>query len=105
MVERHLNVIELKGFSAAVMEILLNSIYGESVTVTSDNVQDILPAASLLQLNGTGLIFFISFVELNLYFDIYQIFKNNVLSSSLVILNQQIVWAFIVLLIYIIVHN
>jgi kelch-like protein 12 len=55
MVERHMNVIELKGFSASVMEILLNSIYGEPVTVTSDNVQDILPAASLLQLNGTGL--------------------------------------------------
>jgi kelch-like protein 12 len=55
MVERHMNVIELKGFSASVMEILLNSIYGETVTVTSDNVQDILPAASLLQLNGTGL--------------------------------------------------
>lgn len=55
MVERHMNVIELKGFSASVMEILLNSIYGESVAVTSDNVQDILPAASLLQLNGTGL--------------------------------------------------
>jgi hypothetical protein len=49
-----MNVIELKGFSASVMEILLNSIYGEPVTVTSDNVQDILPAASLLQLNGTG---------------------------------------------------
>lgn len=57
MVERHMNVIELKGFSAAVMEILLNSIYGETVTVTSDNVQDILPAASLLQLNGTGTLF------------------------------------------------
>jgi kelch-like protein 12 len=59
MVERHMNVIELKGFSASVMEILLNSIYGESVTVTSDNVQDILPAASLLQLNGTGLFYFL----------------------------------------------
>ena len=58
MVERSMNVIELKGFSASVMEILLNSIYGEPVTVTSDNVQDILPAASLLQLNGTGLYFF-----------------------------------------------
>lgn len=63
MVERHMNVIELKGFSASVMEILLNSIYGESVTVTSDNVQDILPAASLLQLNGTGT----SFICLHLF--------------------------------------
>lgn len=36
------------------MEVLLNSIYGEAVTVNSDNVQDILPAASLLQLNATG---------------------------------------------------
>ncbi len=61
MVERNMNVIELKGFSASVMEILLNSIYGESVTVTSDNVQDILPAASLLQLNGTGL-FLVAFI-------------------------------------------
>ncbi|CAF4517649.1 unnamed protein product, partial [Rotaria socialis] len=55
MVERHMNIIELKGFNASVMEILLNSIYGESVTVTNDNVQDILPAASLLQLNGTDI--------------------------------------------------
>ncbi|CAF1128930.1 unnamed protein product [Rotaria sp. Silwood1] len=55
MVERHMNVIELKGFSASVMEILLNSIYGEPVIVTNDNVQDILPAASLLQLNGTDI--------------------------------------------------
>ncbi|CAF1639779.1 unnamed protein product, partial [Adineta ricciae] len=55
MVERNMNVIELKGFSASVMEILLDSIYGESATVTRDNVQDILPAASLLQLNGTDI--------------------------------------------------
>ena len=65
MVERNMNVIELKGFSATVMEILLNSIYGETVTVTSDNVQDILPAASLLQLNGTGS--FLLFVVINSY--------------------------------------
>jgi hypothetical protein len=69
MVERHMNVIELKGFSATVMEILLSSIYGEPVTVTSDNVQDILPAASLLQLNGTGL--FLIFFMLIFYLDIF----------------------------------
>ena len=57
MAERHMNVIELKGFSASVMEVLLCSIYGEAVTVNSDNVQDILPAASLLQLNATGSLF------------------------------------------------
>jgi hypothetical protein len=98
-----MNVIELKGFSASVMEVLLNSIYGESVTVTSDNVQDILPAASLLQLNGTGL--FLIFDVFIIHLDIFQIFKSNVLSFSLVISSQRIVWAFIVLLIYIIVHN
>lgn len=54
MAERNMNVIELKGFSASVMEILLNSIYGEPLILTNDNVQDILPAASLLQLNATG---------------------------------------------------
>ncbi len=69
MVERHMNVIELKGFSASVMEVLLNSIYGESVTVTSDNVQDILPAASLLQLNGTGL--FLIFDVFIIHLDIF----------------------------------
>jgi kelch-like protein 12 len=68
MVERHMNVIELKGFSASVMEILLNSIYGESVTVTSDNVQDILPAASLLQLNATGSFLFFVVVLIFLLF-------------------------------------
>jgi len=104
MVERHMNVIELKGFSASVMDILLNSIYGESVTVTSDNVQDILPAASLLQLNGTGL-FLLVFTIFTSYLDISQIFNDNVLFFLLVISNRRIVWAFIVLLIYIIVHN
>jgi hypothetical protein len=64
-----MNVIELKGFSASVMEVLLNSIYGESVTVTSDNVQDILPAASLLQLNGTGL--FLIFDVFIIHLDIF----------------------------------
>jgi len=104
MVERHMNVIELKGFSASVMEILLNSIYGESVAVTSDNVQDILPAASLLQLNGTGL-FLLVFTIFTSYLDISQIFNDNVLFFLLVISSRRIVWAFIVLLIYIIVHN
>ena len=66
----NMNVIELKGFSASVMEILLNSIYGEPVTVTSDNVQDILPAASLLQLNGTGWLF-ISFNYYNILFSFF----------------------------------
>jgi len=99
-----MNVIELKGFSASVMDILLNSIYGESVTVTSDNVQDILPAASLLQLNGTGL-FLLVFTIFTSYLDISQIFNDNVLFFLLVISNRRIVWAFIVLLIYIIVHN
>ena len=60
MAERHMKVVELKGFSASVMESLLNSIYGEPVTVTNDNVQDILPAACLLQLNGTGLFLLLS---------------------------------------------
>ena len=103
MVERHMNVIELKGFSAAVMEILLNSIYGEPVTVTSDNVQDILPAASLLQLNGTG--WFLTLTCCRYLYACFQIFNDNVLSFLLVILNQQTVWVFIALLIYTIVHN
>jgi hypothetical protein len=103
MVERSMNVIELKGFSASVMEILLNSIYGEPVTVTSDNVQDILPAASLLQLNGTGSFLFLSFSSI---FNVcFQIFNDNVLSFLLVILSRQIVWVFIVLLIYTTVYN
>ncbi|CAF0817955.1 unnamed protein product [Didymodactylos carnosus] len=51
MLERHMPVVEIKGLTASVMEAILNSIYAEQVPLTNENVQDILPAASLLQLN------------------------------------------------------
>ena len=45
-------IIEIKGLSADTMEILLDFIYTEKVKVSVDNVQALLPAACLLQLNG-----------------------------------------------------
>jgi len=50
MLERELDVIELKGLSAQTMQTLLECIYTERIVFTNDNVQEILSAASLLQL-------------------------------------------------------
>ena len=44
--------IEIKGLSADTMDILLDFIYTEKVKVSVENVQALLPAACLLQLNG-----------------------------------------------------
>lgn len=52
MKEKDLPVIELQGLNTKTMEILLDCIYSEKVSFTTENVQEILPAAALLQLNG-----------------------------------------------------
>jgi len=52
MKEKDLQVIELQGFTSKTMEILLDCIYSEKVGFTIENVQEILPAAALLQLTG-----------------------------------------------------
>jgi hypothetical protein len=52
MKEKDLQVIELQGLSSKTMEILLDCIYSEKVSFTIENVQEILPAAALLQLTG-----------------------------------------------------
>ena len=44
--------IEIKGLSADTMDILLDFIYTEKVQVSVENVQALLPATCLLQLNG-----------------------------------------------------
>lgn len=46
------SVVELRGLKAATMEVLLEFIYTEQVEVTVENVQELLPAACLLQLKG-----------------------------------------------------
>lgn len=51
MKEKGEHVIELQGLSAKTMSILLDFIYSEQFMFTIDNVQEILPAAALLQLN------------------------------------------------------
>ena len=53
MKEKELPVVELKGLSARTMEILLDCMYSGKVSFTSENVQELLPAAALLQLKGT----------------------------------------------------
>ena len=58
MKEKDLEIIELKGLSAHTMELILNCIYTDQVVFTTENVLEILPAASLLQLSGNYLLFF-----------------------------------------------
>lgn len=45
--------VDIQGLTAATMEILLDFVYTETVHVTVENVQELLPAACLLQLKGT----------------------------------------------------
>nr|XP_039269607.1 kelch-like protein 12 [Styela clava] len=52
MREKDQSVVEIKGMSSNTVIILLNFVYTESVKVTTNNVQDLLPAACLLQLKG-----------------------------------------------------
>ena len=46
------STIELQGLNARTMEVLLDFIYTETVEVTVENVQELLPSACLLQLSG-----------------------------------------------------
>lgn len=52
MCEKRESTIHIQGISAAVMQILLDFIYTETVNVNVGNVQELLPAACLLQLTG-----------------------------------------------------
>ncbi|XP_041460015.1 kelch-like protein 12 isoform X2 [Lytechinus variegatus] len=52
MSESSQSVVELRGLKATTMEVLLEFIYTEQVDVTVENVQELLPAACLLQLKG-----------------------------------------------------
>lgn len=47
--------VDIQGLTAGTMEILLDFVYTETVLVTVENVQELLPAACLLQLKGTVL--------------------------------------------------
>lgn len=44
--------MDIQGLTASTMEILLDFVYTETVLVTVENVQELLPAACLLQLKG-----------------------------------------------------
>jgi len=52
MSEKDKQVIEIHEISAQVMEVLLDFVYTETVNVSVENVQELLPAACLLQLTG-----------------------------------------------------
>ena len=52
MSEQDKSTIDLHGVSASVMEVLLDFVYTETVDVSVENVQELLPAACLLQLTG-----------------------------------------------------
>lgn len=46
--------MDIQGLTASTMEILLDFVYTETVHVTVENVQELLPAACLLQLKGNA---------------------------------------------------
>jgi len=48
------SVIELHDIPGNVIEVLLDFVYTETVNVSVENVQELLPAACLLQLTGTN---------------------------------------------------
>jgi len=52
MCEMEKSVVELHDISASIMEVLLDFVYTETVNVSVENVQELLPAACLLQLTG-----------------------------------------------------
>ncbi|XP_032225329.2 kelch-like protein 12 isoform X1 [Nematostella vectensis] len=52
MLESQKGVIELQGLASDTMEVLLDFVYTETVKVSVENVQALLPAACLLQLTG-----------------------------------------------------
>nr|XP_006824624.1 PREDICTED: kelch-like protein 12 [Saccoglossus kowalevskii] len=52
MSESQKQSIEIQGLTANTMEVLLDFVYTETVNVTVENVQELLPAACLLQLKG-----------------------------------------------------
>ncbi|XP_041348810.1 kelch-like protein 12 [Gigantopelta aegis] len=52
MSEKSQSVIELHDISANVIKVLLDFVYTETVNVSVENVQELLPAACLLQLTG-----------------------------------------------------
>jgi len=52
MCEIEKSVVELHDISASIMEVLLDFVYTETVNVSVENVQELLPAACLLQLTG-----------------------------------------------------
>ena len=52
MKEEFKQEVELHDICSTVMEVLLDFVYTETVHVTVENVQELLPAACLLQLTG-----------------------------------------------------
>ncbi|TKS76838.1 Kelch-like protein 12 [Collichthys lucidus] len=52
LAEKGKSFVDIQGLTAATMEILLDFVYTETVLVTVENVQELLPAACLLQLKA-----------------------------------------------------
>ncbi|CAI5648316.1 unnamed protein product [Oreochromis niloticus] len=52
LAEKGKSFVDIQGLTASTMEILLDFVYTETVLVTVENVQELLPAACLLQLKG-----------------------------------------------------
>ena len=52
MLESEKSVVELHDIPASVIQVLLDFVYTETVDVSVENVQELLPAACLLQLTG-----------------------------------------------------
>jgi len=52
LAEKGKSFVDIQGLTASTMDILLDFVYTETVLVTVENVQELLPAACLLQLKG-----------------------------------------------------
>lgn len=65
MSETEKSTVELYDVPASVVEVLLDFVYTETVDVSVENVQELLPAACLLQLNGKIVILLYVFPKLN----------------------------------------
>ena len=67
MSESSQSMVELRGLKATTMEVMLEFIYTEQVDVTVENVQELLPAACLLQLKGMDDFFLVVLIAPSVY--------------------------------------
>ncbi len=83
MSEKDKTVIELHSISSDVMGVLLDFVYTETVNVNVENVQELLPAACLLQLTGQSQIQLLSEHQISIKYD-YRLVVKNMYASQVI---------------------